>query len=112
VVDSELRPGHDLAELIERSESAGQGDEPIGGVLHRGLALMHRAGDPQLGEAVVPDLLVPQRLGDDPEYLAAGRQRAIRHNAHQPDPASPVDETDPAAGDLLAEPFCCLPVGE
>jgi hypothetical protein len=57
----ELRPGPDLEDLFERAEAAGEGDETIGEIGHRGLALVHRLEDPHLGQSGVADFTVPLR---------------------------------------------------
>jgi hypothetical protein len=37
---------------------------------------------------------VAQRRGDDANYTAAGRQRCVCGDAHQPDPAAAIDQLD------------------
>ena len=44
-VQPKLRPRHRLAELLERAEAAGQGDEAVGQRRHERLALVHRLDD-------------------------------------------------------------------
>ena len=48
-MDAQLSPGEDLKELIEGPEAAGQHDERVGLIGHRGLALVHRLGDLEAG---------------------------------------------------------------
>ena len=43
----ELGPRHDLGQLLERAEPAGQGDEPVGQLGHPGLALVQGLDDVQ-----------------------------------------------------------------
>ena len=61
-VQAQLSPGGHLGELVERPQATGQGDEPIGELDHRRLALVHGADHPQVREAGVGDLGVDERL--------------------------------------------------
>src|SRR6185436_18087634 len=54
-VKTELRPGHDLAELLECAEAARHGDESIGEVSHHRLPFVHGAHDTKIGEAAMRD---------------------------------------------------------
>ena len=45
-------------------------------------------------------LAVDQALRDDADHLAAGGQRRVRERAHQADPSAPVDDADPAGGEV------------
>lgn len=110
LMDSELGPGKDLAEFIERPESSRQRDESFCPYLHRGLPFMHRQRDMDLGERLVGDLAFHQRAGDEPDYPSAGRERGIGDRSHQPDIATAIDELDAAPGDLPSEGLRRLPV--
>ena len=48
-VQAELGPRHDLGQLLERAEAAGQRDERVGQLGHDRLALVERGDDAQLG---------------------------------------------------------------
>ena len=52
-VDAELGPREDLEDLLERAEAARQRHEAVRQRGHQRLALVHRAHDVELGEAVV-----------------------------------------------------------
>jgi hypothetical protein len=98
-VDAELGPGGYLEELVKRAESAGQHDERVCLIGHRGLALVHGLDYLQAGEAAVGELLVPERAGDDPVHLSARRQGGVRDDAHQPHVAATVDKPDAPFGE-------------
>ena len=87
-------PGPGLEQLLERARGAGQRDEGVGEVGHHGLALVHRLHDLQPGQAGVRHLVVHQVLGDDADDLAAGGQRGVGDDAHQPDVPAAVDDAD------------------
>ena len=84
-MEAELRPRRDLEQLLQGAEPAGEGHEPVGQLVHQGLALVHRADDPQVGEAVVGDLPVGHVLGDDADHLAAGVEHGVGDLAHEAD---------------------------
>src|SRR3546814_11182911 len=42
------------------------------------------------------DLGADERVGDDPDHLAAGFERAVGDRAHQPEPAPAVNDANPA----------------
>src|SRR5581483_227623 len=48
--------------------------------------------------AVVRELAIDELLRDDADHLAAGRERAFRERAHQPDLAAAVDDAEAACG--------------
>jgi hypothetical protein len=99
-VQAELRPREDLEQLVERAEAAGQRHERIGELAHRGLALVHRADDAQLGQAGVGDLPVDEGARDDADDAPSRRERRVGRLAHQADARPAVDELHPRACDL------------
>src|SRR5262249_44320404 len=99
----ERRPGQDLGELFERPKATWEGDEAVGKLGHCRLALVHRAGNPELGQATVRDLGVHQMLRDDADHLTAGGERRVCHLRHQPDPGAAVDGAPSTLGELTAE---------
>ena len=104
LVQAELRPGEDLAELLERAEAAGQRDEAVREIGHALLALVHRGGDDQFGQAVVGQLLAPQPLRDDADRLSAGRKHRLGHRAHHANAAAAEDKGDAASRRTAGRP--------
>jgi hypothetical protein len=104
-VNSELRPGDGLKELIERPEATGEHDEAVAGVGHRTLAFMHRFDDQQLGQSAVRDFLCLKRPSDHSANLPAGIHRGVGKNAHQPDLTTAVDQLNPSACKSLAQGY-------
>ena len=76
LVAAELRPGHLLDQFLERADAARQGDERVGAVEHRALALVHVAGD---------DLLLRR--------AAAAAPCAVRNSGMMPVAAPPCSIT-------------------
>ncbi len=73
-VPAELRPGHDLDDLLKRPDPTRQGDEGVGAFEHGVLALMHVTGDDQLvqlPERMARRFHVDEKFGDDAGHLAA-----------------------------------------
>ena len=81
----------------------GSATKPSDSVGHHRLALVHRGGDPQLGEAGVRDLPVDEVLGDHADDLAPGGERGVRDRAHQADARAAVHQAHAAGGDLAAQ---------
>src|SRR6266404_2738944 len=103
LMQAELRPGDRLEELVERPEPARQPDEAVGELRHERLPLVHARNDPEVGEPLVRDLLRRERPRNDADHLAAGLQHRIGDDAHEPDTATAVDESDAAPGELARE---------
>ena len=81
----------------------GQRDEGVGEVGHPRLALVHRLHDLEPRQAGVRQLVVDQVLRDHPDHLAAGGQRGVGDDAHQPDVTAAVDDADAGAGQAGGE---------
>src|SRR4051794_6793248 len=101
-MQAELRPREDHEKLLERADPAGERDERVGEVGHQRLALVHRAHDAQVGDALVADLEVEDRLRDDADDLAAGLERRVGDRAHHADLPAAVDEAHAALGERPA----------
>ena len=57
----------------------------------------------QLGEAGVGDLGVHERLRNDPDHLAAGREHGVGQHAHRADRRAAVHDPDAPAGQRLGQ---------
>jgi hypothetical protein len=95
-------PGKDLKELFEGAEAAGKRDERVGFFSDERLAGVHGAGDVELGEAPVSDLVVDEDLGDDADDAASVGERCIGYGLHEPYSGAAVDEADVAGCEGLA----------
>ena len=95
----ELRPGHDLDQLVEGAGAAGQGDERVGQVGHPGLALVHGADQLEPGQAGVSDLALDEVLRQYADHLAARCQRRVGQQAHQADVRAAVHDAVPGLRD-------------
>ena len=91
-VHAERAPRQYLEQLVAGSVTAGQRDERIGQVGHQRLALMHRVDDPQLGQTAVRQFAVNQRLRNDADRLAAGREHGVGEHTHQADVSGAEDQ--------------------
>ena len=106
LVAAELRPGELLDQLLQRADAAGQGDEGVGALEHRALALMHVARDDKLlGEPPWTSRAWSGIPGMMPVDLAAVLEHGVGERAHQADRAAAIDEPDAVFGKDLAE-FC------
>ena len=71
----------------------------MGALSHARLADMHGLDHFEPGQLVVADLLLAQRPRDHAVDLAAGFERGIGDDAHQPDGAAAIDQRQAAPGD-------------
>src|ERR1700730_10786836 len=99
-MQTELRPCHHLAKLLQRAESARQGDERIAQVGHERLALVHRADYMQLRESPVPDLPRHKVFRDDSLRLAARLKHGVRDSSHQAHIAAAIHQTNVSSRQL------------
>ena len=90
----ELDPGQLLDQLFQRADPARQGDERVGAIEHRLLALVHVLDDEHLLDGGQRMFLADEEARDDPGHIAAGRQRRPGDTSHQPFAAAAVDEAD------------------
>ena len=112
-VMAELRPGHDLDDLLDRADAARQRHKGVGFLEHRVLALMHVLGDDEFVEALQRGLggfLGHQEAGNDAGDLAAGAQRAIGHRTHDALAAAAIDQPQAGLGEGAAEHMAGLDV--
>ena len=78
-VMAELRPGHDLDDLLDRADAARQRHKGVGFLEHRVFALVHVVGDDEFVEPVkrgFGGFLVDEEARNDAGDLAAGPERA------------------------------------
>ena len=103
-VQAEHAPGPGLEQLLERARGAGQRDEGVGEVGHHApCARASTATTSSRGRPGVRQLVVHQVLRDDADDLAAGGQRGVGDDAHQPDVAAAVDDADAGLGQVGGE---------
>ena len=93
---AQLLPGDDLQALVEGAEAAGQNDEGIGQAEHGIFAGVHGADFEQFRDAVVADLELVEKFGDDAGHSAAAGQHRVGDDAHQSDAAAAEDQPDAA----------------
>ena len=84
-------------------DAAGQRHERVGELGHLRLALVHGVDLDEPGQAPVCDLAVDQLARDHADDLAAGGQRGVGDQAHQPDPRAAVHDADAAVDQSLGQ---------
>jgi hypothetical protein len=82
-----------LDQFFERANSARQGDESVGAIEHRPLALMHIASDDQLLTEPSRPLALGEEVRDNSGSPAAMRQDSVGQYAHQPNRAAAIYKT-------------------
>lgn len=102
-VETELGPGEDLEEFVERADAAGERDEAASDVGHHLFALMHGVDDVQGVDAGVPEFAVHELLGDDAGDDPAVGEHGIGDMAHQAGAAAAVDQINTTFGHGAAE---------
>ena len=101
-MDMELGRREDLEDLVERAESARQGDERIRKRQHMGFALLHIGRDDQLVGRFGRRLEMPRQLWQDADDLCPVVPSRAGGFAHQSDAAAAEDEAKPRSP--IAEP--------
>ena len=94
VMNSELRPSQDFAEFVESTKSAWHGDETVGQIGHKRLALVHGIDHSQFGKALVSNLFQDQGLRNDSGDLATSLQYCIGYLAHQAHFPASIDQAN------------------
>ena len=93
---SEPRRPH-LEQLLQRADTAGQGEERVAVLVHRPLAFAHRVDDDQFVRLVVGRSRMSIRCrGMTPDCVRAARTRRPGDRAHHRDPAAAGDQRVPA----------------
>ena len=64
---------------------------------------MHGSDITKVGEAGVCEFLAAKRMGDDSDDVAAGRERGIGENAHEPDITAAGNDSDVVLSEVLGE---------
>ena len=98
---AELRPGHDLDDLLQRADTARQCHEGIGALEHHMFALMHVLGDDklvQLSERMARRLHIDQKFRYDAGHFAAIGKNAAGNCAHDALGAAAIDEANAVFG--------------
>src|SRR5690606_10793519 len=106
VMTAELRPGHDLHDLLERADTSGERDERISAVEHGMLALMHVFGDDQFIKPVLQraaSFLAQQEAWYDAADASAGVKAAGRDGSHDPDGSAAKDQAQSRPCENAAE---------
>ena len=102
VVETELRPGQHLEKFFQGPVPARQRGKGVGAAGHERLALVHVAGDDQLVQLPVGELLLLQGPGDHPDDASPGRQSGPCDDSHQPAASPAVHQPHPQTGDGAA----------
>ena len=71
VVQVEVAPGPDLEQLLQRTDTAGQGDEGIGMRGHGRLAFVHVVDPDQPGQAMVRDFALHEMFWHHADHFTA-----------------------------------------
>lgn len=100
---AELLESHDLEDLLEGAETAGQGHERIAPRVHDGLAVAQAFGDHELGHRGLPHPELDQGLGYDADHLAAGTEHRAGQGSHQAQPAPSIDEPPSTPREFFAQ---------
>src|SRR5919112_2587918 len=93
-MESELGPGVDLEQLLERPDPARKRHERVRQVRHQRLALVHGADDAHVRHVSMGDLPVDERARDHADYLSALRDHGIRERTHQAHATTAVHHAD------------------
>lgn len=102
----ELVHGPDHHQLLDRADTAGQGDEGIGEVDHALLAVAQRRGDLVPGEAGMRLSALMQALGDHAMHIAAGSQCRIGDHAHESLRGAAIDDCHAGFPQRLTQRAC------
>jgi len=101
-MESQLRPGEDLAEFFQGAEAAGQRDKTIGKLGHEGFAFVHRIDDAQILDAAMRQFAGDEGLRDHSDNVPSPAQHCISHRAHQPDVTTAIDKLEVAPRENFA----------
>lgn len=103
IVNAELTPRKNVAELVKRPEAARQSDEGLTPIRHSRFALVHALDDLELRQSIVGDLGACQSARYDANDVAAGFQRCIGEYAHQSDSPAAVHYSISRSNDGLGD---------
>jgi hypothetical protein len=102
-VDLQLRPGHNLDELVERSKPAGQCDKRIGPRSEQRFALVHGPNHMEFSQSFVIDFSLSNHIRNDTDYFATGGQGTVGNRAHRADRRSAVDQAMASSSNEAAQ---------
>jgi hypothetical protein len=91
-MQTQLRPGPCLEQLVHRADATGQRQEHVRQLDHQRFAFGQRLHHVQLTQASVAHFAIQQHLWDDADHPSTGRQGGVRDGAHQPDLAPAVHQ--------------------
>jgi len=110
---AELRPGHDLDDLLDRSDAARQRHKGVRFLEHPVFPLVHVLRHDELVEAVEGGLgrfFRDEEPRDDSGDLAAAAHGAVGDGPHDPLGSAAVDQAQACLGDRAAENLAGLDV--
>ncbi len=113
-VTPELGPGHDLDDLFERADPAGQRDESVGPLEHLVLADVHvRCHDQfaELAQRMPGGFLVHEEFGYNARDPAATGKNTAGNRAHDALRTPAIDEAQMVFGDRASKGAAGLDVG-
>lgn len=105
VVMAELSPGELLDELFERPHASWKRNKAVGEPEHQHFPLMKAGGDEALIDVFERIFDLKQRRGNDPGYMAAMIQHALRDGAHEPIAASAIDKPNSGLCHIFAKSY-------
>ena len=106
----ELSPGGDFQNLLERSQSAWQGDKGAGTFRHQGLAFMHAFDDMQFGQLAVRNFIVQHKFGNHPHHFTAMLKHGVGNLTHQANAGTAIDNPETLRGNMLGQFNGCVTV--
>src|SRR3989304_6811961 len=91
-MQSQLRPGNNLKELIEGAKSAGHCDKGARKFRHHGLSLVHARYQAEFRQTIVGKLFGREGVWNHPDNFSLFFQNSVCNDCHQANTASAVDE--------------------
>src|SRR3989304_6931937 len=91
-MQSQLRPGNNLKELIEGAETAGHCDKGARKFRHHSLSLVHARYEVEFRQTIMGKLFGREGVRDHTDDFSLFFQNSVRNDRHQTNAASAVDE--------------------
>ena len=105
-MEPQLGEGEDFKQFLKCSNATRECDKPIGKLCHSGFAFVHGFHHAQLGQSLMGDFLINQRLRNDTGGRSASSDDRIGDNAHYADTRSTIDQFQIALRKRTAEIYC------
>jgi len=96
-------PGDLLDQFLERADTARKGDETVGMLEHRALALMHILRDDKLLREPSRSFTLGQEFRNNAGDVAAVFENGIGERSHQADRAAAIDQPHAVIGEDFSE---------